>query len=148
MVKTQADLKAEVSELILSGIEAGQVMPAGWITEAIMEKHPIPVKVLGDHHDFYTLCGFAHVRDTVRQCLRAYKDDTSQEIPEQLKLPGYDDLQKAYLIERDEEQMIVPITQCTEEELNAKIAEYRRMAEGCLHHADELVRYRKEKFGH
>jgi len=133
----QSDIDREIDDLIQSNISVGVPINASWLTHAIIEKHP---QVSGADVDFYQLCAFGHVRNTVRNCLRAWKGD-SAETPEQLRLPGYDRLQKAYLIEREEEQVIVPIAECTYSELKAKIAEYRRMAEGCLTHADELERY-------
>lgn len=138
MVKTQTDLQTEVDELIQVGIDHGQVMSANSIVQEVVER-------LSDDPDFQILCTWAHVRDTVRACLRAYKDDPVQS-DEQLRLPGYEFLQKAYLIDRDGEQKVVPLTKCTDEELQVKIIQYRRMSEGCIKHANELERYRMQHF--
>ncbi len=138
----QTDLRAEVEELIHSGIDAGQPMQADWITHAVVERHP---DLHGGDKDFYVTCAFGHVRNTVRQCLREWKGD-GPNTPEQLKLPGYEHLQKAYLVDRENEQVIVPLPECTNGELMEKIGEYRRMADGCIKHADELERYRLQHF--
>ncbi len=137
MTITQNDLQTEVDELIRIGIEAGQVMPPSWIVNEIVGRHAL---IDGDDVDFYRLCAFGHVRDTVRRVLRDFKGD-KPETPAQLRLPGYEHLQKAYLVEREDEQQIVPLSMCTRDELENKIAEYQSMAAGCLLHADELRRY-------
>jgi hypothetical protein len=63
------------------------------------------------------------------------------ETPEQLRFEDFDYLQKAYLIEREGEQTIVPLKNCTCTELTEKIAELRRMGDGCYKHADEIHRF-------
>lgn len=139
MITTQKDLSDEISQMIEEGIEAGLVMDPTWITDELVNR-----RHSGDTA-FYRLCAAAHVRDTVRKCLSDYKD-TPIGPTEQLRLPGFEFLQKAYLIERDKQQVIVPLNRCTNEELKQKIQTYKVMSEGCTKHAVELERYRQTRF--
>lgn len=143
MIQTQTDLQTEIIDFIHLGLEAGEVMRAEWITQEILSNHP---NIAGADSDFYTLCAAHHVSSSVRHALNGFKGDP-RGTPEQLKLPGYESLQKGYLMERDGERVIVPLKLCTDFELIGKVAEYRKMADGCVKHAIELERYRQDKFG-
>lgn len=140
----QSDLTEEVKTFITQAIDRNQPISADWIANEILSKHQ---QIFGPDRDFYILCGSVHVRKTVQQTLRLYRDEPGQEFPEQLRMEGWDHLQKVYLVDRRGEQVITPIDKCTNTELLAKIAEYREMARGCDKHADELERYRASRFG-
>lgn len=139
----QSDIIEEVRAFIRDGIEAKRVQSSKWITQAIVENHS---DIFGSDADFYLRCALEHVRDTVGNVIGKFKDAIAIINP-QIVLDGFEHLQKAYLIERDSDSAIVPIDDCTLEEINAKIAEYEQMAAGCMAHAKELRTYRKQKFG-
>lgn len=137
----QADLVAEVQRLVERRIDEGLPTEKAWLTHAILSKH---TRVKGKDADWYRLCGYEHVGDTVRAVVRRYTP--SEEPPDrQIVLPGFERLQSAYLIERDGKQMVVPIAQLTTAEASAKVVELRAMASGCDQHADELERYLAER---
>jgi hypothetical protein len=71
MPMAQSDLTAEVQELIAEIIQAHRVQDADWITQVIVSKHSA---IQGDDADFYLLCAYKHVRETVRAVLHSYKD--------------------------------------------------------------------------
>jgi hypothetical protein len=56
-------------------------------------------------------------------------------------MDGFEHLQKAYPVERGDGREIVPVSQLTDLELEARAAEYDRMAEGCKKHALEIREY-------
>jgi len=62
-----------------------------------------------------------------------------------INIPGFKRIQVAYTIKRGKRQMIVPIELLTDEEVEAKVAELRRMAANCDLHADEMDRYFQER---
>src|ERR1035441_2396476 len=142
MIKEQEELTDEIQSLIEASLGAGVAVQAGWIASEIVRKHP---DIRGADKDFYLNCARNHVRDTVRDVTRRYKDDPRTKPPGQLVLAGFEYVQKAYLVKREDEEFIVPVDQCTDKELDQKIAEYRSMAEGCSKHADELVRYKQKR---
>jgi hypothetical protein len=137
----QADLIDEIQTIVEVGISANRPTPASWLTNEVVASHP---DIKGRDTDWYVLCAYEHVRDTVRQVLRQYKGE-EPESPPQLLLPGFKRLQRAYLVERDGEQSVVPINQLSDREILAKIREYERMAIGCTEHAEELRRYREQR---
>lgn len=142
MVQTQTDLESEVHEMIQLGVRQNMVMPATWIAQAVVERHS---NISGLDRDFYVLCAWAHIRVSVRRVLRTYRGNP-RNTEDQLRLPGHEGLQRAYLTERDKEEVIVPVDQLTEEELLQKESELRRMAVGCDTHANELKRYRIARY--
>lgn len=140
---TANDIENEVAETIEGAIRDGKIAPAAWVTHTVVTSHDA---IEGDDFDWYRVCAFTAVRDAVRRCLRRYKPDASVEADAQITLPGFDRLQKAYLVERDEDHVVVPTSQLVREEIVAKISELRIMGAGCFKHADELERYLNERF--
>jgi len=133
---SQNDLANEIHELIATTVNNDQVVAAGWIAQAIFNKRQ---DITGGDADFYKAKAWDAVRADVRQALNRYKSKPEED--QQLVLPGYRYLQKAYMVERNQEQAVVPISQMTDEEIIARVAEYQRMADGCMKHAEELMGY-------
>lgn len=133
-----AALMSEIETMVQGGINAGEVVAAAWITHGVMMNHS---EAEGRDADWLTGNARRHVRACVQKVLGRYKASESVEGDPQLALPGFSRLQKAYLIERNGEQVIVPIDQMTPDELLERAAEYERMAAGCQEHAREIKRY-------
>ncbi len=134
---TNAELEREVEGLVEERTARGEATAPSWVVQAIMLAHE---GLHGTDKDFYLLCGYEHVRDVVRAVVRRRKLDDDGPDP-QLVLPGFKRLQREYIVVRDGEQIIVPLSDMTREEGDQKISELRGMAEGCLNHADELDRW-------
>lgn len=139
---TPADLEREVAVTIDAEIENGRTARASWVTHEVVAKHHAAVEI----SDFDRICAYGYVRTLVRQSLRRFK--TQEESDPQSVLPGFERLQKRYLVERPSEndegegaQVVVPLELMTDEEIVAKAQELRGMAEGCQLHAYELLRY-------
>lgn len=139
---TETDLQHEVSQIVIDRINSGEPTNAAWLTQAVVGAHP---DIHGSDAEWYTYCAYGSVRDAVRDVLRKYRPDPKQEPDRQILLPGFERLQQAYLISRGGDQVLVAINQLTDEELEEKAREYEVMAQGCLKHADELRRYRRER---
>lgn len=135
------DLVNEITTLIEARIGGGEPVAATWVTQEIVGLHP---DVRGEDAPWYRSRAYDDVRAAVRHVVRSYKPAV-EGTDEQLLLPGFERLQKAYLVSRDGDQIVVPTNQLTDEEVDAKVGELRRMAEGCHLHADELIRYRKTR---
>lgn len=134
---SESDLVAEVREIIRKNVEKGTTVPSPWVTQEVLSSHD---KIYGEDTDFHRYCALEHVKDTVRAEVGRWKS-TPQQKDKQMILAGFEYLQKAYCIERNNTPTIVPIEKMTHEEIQAKANEYERMAEGCRKHADELRRY-------
>ncbi len=139
----QKDLENEVRTVIENLIDNDEIASAIWIAEKILTSHR-PAE--GKDAEWYMLCAYEHLRDTIRRVLRLYKDSESDRVDKQLFLPGMERLQKAYLIERDDEQKIVPIMQITESEMDVKIEQYFTSADGHREHGEQLIRFKDWRF--
>lgn len=139
---SETDLFKEVTGQIETCLSEGRSVHASWLTHAVVGAHP---KVEGNDKDFYTLCAYGYVRDAVRHALRRYKPDAEETPDPNIVLPGFERLQKGYLVEREKESVLVPTYQLSDGEIEAKATEYERMAEGCRLHAAELRRYKNKR---
>lgn len=136
----ESQLFAEVSEIVKSKIEAGQVVVQPWLVQHVIQSHS---EIQGGDSDFYLLCAHGYLPHVVKNVLRHWKDDPAKqrERDAQMVLDGFERLQRAYLVRRDDDSVLVPINQLTYDEGMAKVREYERMAAGCKLHSEELRRY-------
>lgn len=132
---TDTDIRNEVEKVIDGHDER---MPAMWIVQKVLKLH---VKPKGKDADFYLCCAHGHVRAVVRQTLQRMRGEEGEEASEQLIFPGFQRLQRRYIIDQGGELLAVPLEQMTRDEIQQKIGELHRMAHGCLTHARELERY-------
>ena len=139
---SEKELTAEVAELVRRGLLEGRTVQTSWLANAVISRHEL---IEGDDKDFYVLCAWSHVRVIVRQVLRRYKAEPEAKTDPQIVMPGFERLQRGYLVDREKESVLVPTDQLTDAELNAKANEYGRMAEGCRLHALELRRYMMQR---
>lgn len=136
------DLEREVRTEIRERIDKGQATAADWLTEAVVSRHS---SISGEDKDWYQVCAYDCIRSIVRRCVRLYKESPVSDSDPQMTLDGFEHLQKAYLVERQNKQIVVPIHKLTIAEIESKIDELRRMGQGCFAHADELGNYKDER---
>ena len=65
----------------------------------------------------------------------------------QLTLPGWEHMQRWYLVHRDGEYQGVPVGRCTKDELLAIAAEKDKVGATYVAHATEIRQYVAERFG-
>jgi len=136
---SEKDLFDEVQAIV----DANQcAIKTDWLANSVMSRHS---DISGSDKDFYVLCAWAHVKTAVRAVVRRYRPEATEEPDRQIVLPGFDRLQVKYHVERNDESYLVPIDELTDQEIDAKAAEYERMAEGCRLHAAELRRYKRDR---
>lgn len=131
--------------MIDAGLDEGRAQPASWIVEAVMGRHPFPPDWQGDDRDFAEGSCRDHVRVEVRKKLRDYKAGDENEASQAPWLPGFEHVQRAYLVTRHGEATVVPLDQLTDAEIESKEAALDTMGHGCFAHRDELRRYRLER---
>lgn len=132
----ELNVTAEIRRLIEDKIEAGVAVRAEWVVRGILERKD---RIEGEDLPFYRDCT---QRDLIRLAKRVIgKYEVSDTTPEQLVLPGFKHLCKAYSVERDGAPTLVPVDLCTAAELEARAAQYDDMATGCLAHAAEIREY-------
>ena len=133
-----AALHTEIEGIFRHRIDAGEIVRKDWICHELLSRHPLPEY---PDSDFTECCRRLAVMDAVNKVNRRFKEDPETVAQGELPLAGYTYLQKAYFVERDGENVLVPIFRLTSAERRAKAALYREMANGCMGHADELDRF-------
>jgi len=130
---SETSITSDIHALIDDKIATGVVVKAEWIAAGIIK---VKDKISGEDLEFYRVCAY---RDIVRIAKRAIgKYAPSANTPEQLVLPGFKHLCKAYPMERDGDIVLVPVNQCTSAELLARAVQLDGMADGCRAHAKEI----------
>jgi hypothetical protein len=143
MAYSPGDLRREIHRCIETLLVAGQTVKWKWLVTDVLNRHPLP---LIPDLDFNVICRRLAVTDAARDVLRDLKLDADDPAKASgsgtMPLPGFQHLQVAYPVERDNELVIVPIDKMTDAERLGRALQYRAMARGCIAHAEELERYR------
>lgn len=136
---SMSDLRVEIQKMIDDADARGvpQLNPR-WMTAAIIASHP---KIEGGDADFYTTMAHEAVASAVRDVMNGYKLKPSLATDEQIRLPGFERLQKRYIVSVAGEQIAVRVQDLTSAQRAQKIVELRKMGDGCHQHADELERF-------
>jgi hypothetical protein len=107
----------------------------------VISKHG---RISGPGTEFYQLCAYEHVQRVVKRVVAMF-DEGEDEDAKQLKLEGFDHLRIAYSMQRDGTRVLVPIADCTDDELLARAQEYDQQARGYIAHAEELRTFVKRR---
>jgi hypothetical protein len=129
-------ITSEIHRLIDDKIASGVLVQTHWIAHEVLGQHD---DIEGDDADWYRVCTFKEVCRIAKSAIGKYRSD--EVTNDQLILPGFTHLCKAYPLSRDAELVLVPVDQCTDDELLTRAAELDKMAKGCVAHARELREY-------
>lgn len=132
----EISVRSDIRALIDEKLSAGVAVRADWVAVGILE---IRNKISGEDEPFYRVCAYHEVRRLAKEVIGKFR--VSDETPEQLVLPGFKHLCKAYPMERDEEVVLVPVDQCSTAELLLRAEQLDGMADGCRAHAGEIRAY-------
>lgn len=136
------DIKTIAHELISAKLNAHQEVAMEWAVHEIIMKQG---SITGDGVEFYRLCAREHCYRIVKSVVDKYKGDETTEDKQQILLPGFDYLQVAYTVHRNDEIILVPIELLTDEEIDARALEFEKQAEGLNAHAEELRIYKLKR---
>ncbi len=145
MTYSAGDLDKEANALVDSYLKQGLQSDPAWLTQAILDNHPLPAHFTGAHREFTDVCRWEHARSAIRRAVNRYKVTDEQQESKQLVLRGFEHLQRGYLVTRNKQQVLVPTELLTDDELEDKALEYERMAEGCRSHAKEIRQFIRER---
>ena len=138
-------LATEINSLLDRLADEGQPWRAQWVANAIVLNHTEGL-VDGEDKNFWMHCGYTTTRDQVRRCINKRagikKEDDGDR---QQKLPGFDHLQRYYMVEREDEAVGIPVHDLTDDEIDAKATELRVMGAACYDHADEHRRFKESR---
>src|SRR4051812_7114598 len=103
---SENDLVRAVKAVIGGRIDAGLPSPKNWIIHEVIRRHD---NIEGDDTEFYRICAFGHVGSVVRKVLSDYKlEEVANAGAGDDLLPGFEYVQKAYLVTRGGDSVIVP----------------------------------------
>lgn len=134
----ESSIYPEVRKIIADKVHQGEVVVIDWLTHEIISSKD---GISGSDLDFYRVCAFTHVKDVVKRCVGKY--DSKPTTDRQLTLDGFEYLQVAYTVARDEQIVLVPVNQLSDDEIEARAKAYDDMADGCKAHARELRSYKR-----
>ena len=144
MPSAAKQMRQEVRAIIITAVESGRVVDPAWVCQYLVAQH---ADIAGPDVEWYRIHAYENLRQIIGRVVREFhlNPEDHLEPDPQMILPGFEHVQKAYAIQRDGRNMIIPIEQLSDEEILAKCDELRRMAKGCYQHADELERYLDER---
>lgn len=96
---------------------------------------------LVDEAPFSTHNNYKNVRREVRNVMAKKLLIREDNFDSQLTIEGTKYVQKYYSVNRDGEQLGVPVDQLTKEEVRMKADTLKKMGRACLRHATELENY-------
>lgn len=134
-------IQTEVRKFVQDRIDSGAITRVEWLTSEYLGSKS---RVEGDDLPFYQTCALAHVNEVVKRVVGKF-DPKRSKADDQLILPGFAHMQKAYTVQRDGMQLLVPVHLLTDEELDARASEYEAMAHGLRDHARELRQFKASR---
>jgi len=133
---SEASVTEEIHRLIDEKIAGGVIVNVDWIAQEILASKD---KIEGDDAAFYRVCTFREICRQAKRAIGKYAPDDAT--PEQLVLPGFKHLCRAYPVTRDGDVRLVPVSLCTDDELAERARQLDEMAKGCRAHAREIREY-------
>ncbi|WP_423208772.1 hypothetical protein [Paracoccus yeei] len=141
-MRSKTDVTSEIRRLVQERVNAGISIRVEWFTQEILS---MKCEIEGDDADFYVACAVDFIKETVKRTVGEYAPKASAATDRQIVMDGFDHMQKAYTVNRDGEQVLVPVQHLTDDEIEARAEEYEAMAKGCIAHAKELRAYRRAR---
>lgn len=134
-----SEVTAEIRAVLESDLDTRNLST---VAMRVLNNHP---KVAGTDADFHLCCSFRAVRNEVSRLLNQRKLDPQarEDTPMQFE---FEHLKAGYNIERDHQQLHLPLEQLTFDELLLKAEEYDAMSSSLRAEAAELRRYAAQKF--
>lgn len=135
-------LVEEINTKLDERMEQQLPLLANWVAHEICNAHASGL-AQGEAADFWRHGGYEHTRDQVRRCINKRTEAITPREP-QMSLPGFDrtHLQDYYLVRRGSDDIGVHVLALTDEEIDAKAAQFDAMGKACMEHADELRRFK------
>jgi len=140
----QNEIRHEIRDVIDQRIASSDTVQMSWLVKQVLRDHGIDA-----FDDFLGYCAHATVWREAREVLRQMKGAEAEQDEKERQeiLPGFERLQRRYVFERDNEQVVVPLECMSDSEITAKADELRAMALGCQLHASELEDYLRQRTG-
>ena len=140
---SDTQLRQEVAEIVNGNLDRETIMSAESVTLQICETH-IPEFVRG--RSYVEHCAWIATRKIVGDYMaRKFKDEDGN--IQQMRLPGFAYVQRAYVVEANGDQVAIPTRKLTAEQVVSIISRLRQEGKQKLAHAHELSQYYLDTFG-
>jgi hypothetical protein len=131
-------LRQEIHHIIKTRVDGGVIIRPAWLTTEVMATRN---DIQGEDAPLYITLAYDTLGRMVKECIGKY--EPSDKTDRQTQLPGFEHLQKAYPIVRDQERVLVPTDQLTDEEIDARCEDLEAMSRGCIAHAEEFRTFKR-----
>jgi hypothetical protein len=133
----------EIAEVVAAWDAAGKELVPQFITHEIIQKHEPGLARTNEHTEFFKHYAYkGHRKDVGAYIAKVYGDaDDDEQKRLQSVLPGFEHIQRRYIVKRNGEDVAVHPADMTKVERVARIQLLRRRGRTCFAHADELERF-------
>jgi hypothetical protein len=136
---THADIEKAASEIISQKIENKEIVEMSW---AVRELIGSMGDIIGDGADFHIICADYYAWRVVKRMVKKFDAVTTAAAKGiQMNLDGFERMQAAYTVKREDAIKLVPVSLMTFEEREEKATLYENFAAGLRQHAKELRTY-------
>lgn len=139
--KFEQEIAAKVAEYESAGKE---IVPQ-FITHEIIQSHEAGLARQNDHTDFFRHFTYkGHRKEVGSYIAKRFGDNEDGGEGEQRQpvLPGFEYVQRHYIVKRGDESVAVAVDMLTDDEIDARVQLLRKRGAACQAHADELSRFK------
>lgn len=131
-------VRAMVRKIVNDTAESGAIGHVSFFTAQAMASFG---EIEGEGADFFTVCTQETVTKIVKDAVGKY-DSPDSDTP---LLDGFKHLRIAYPVHRAGDHLLVPVDQLTDDEIDARCAQYQEAADGYLAHIEELQTFKSTR---
>jgi hypothetical protein len=133
----------EIAEHVQAWDDAGKELVPAFITHEIITKHEPGLARTNEHTEFFKHYAYkGHRKDVGAYIAKVYGDTEDERKQLELVLPGFEHIQRRYVIKRNGEDVAVHPNDMDDQEIDARVRLLKRRGRACLAHADELERFK------
>lgn len=136
--------EGEIAALVSAWVDTGKDLVPAFITKALVDRHIGGLARANEHTPFFEHYTYKGVRQHVGTYIsNLYDDKDAEDDQVQRTLPGFEFLQRRYIVKRGHDEIAVAVEHMTSAERQAKAQMLRRRGKACYAHADEMDRFDK-----
>lgn len=134
----------EIAATVAEWDKAGKELVPAFITHEIITKHEPGLARTNEHTEFFKYYAYkGHRKDVGAYIAKVFGDtDDDEQKKLELVLPGFEHIQRRYVVKRNGEDVAVHPNDLSDPEIDAREQLLRRRGRTCFAHADELKRFK------
>jgi hypothetical protein len=133
----------EIAEHVATWDRDGKELVPAFITHEIITKHEPGLARTNEHTEFFKHYAYkGHRKDVGAYIAKVYGDTEDERRQLELVLPGFEHIQRRYVVRRNGEDVAVHPKDLSDPEIDARVRLLKRRGKACLAHANELARFK------